>query len=54
MTALKPRQDTLRIIDWDELPERARNLPNNLNPFEEGVLMKHQVDRSKSKRIINA
>lgn len=37
MTAPKPRQDTVRIIDWDELPERARNLPNNLNPFEEGV-----------------
>ena len=38
MTALKSRTDTVRIVDWDELPERARNLPNNLNPFEEGVL----------------
>ncbi|AYO54928.1 hypothetical protein [Acinetobacter wuhouensis] len=44
MTTLKPRQDTVRVIDWDELPERARNLPNTLNPFEQGVLMKHQVE----------
>jgi phage FluMu gp28-like protein len=54
MTALKPRQDTVRIIDWDELPERARNLPNNLNPFEEGVLMKHQVEWLKIKTDIKA
>ncbi|MGF2682236.1 hypothetical protein ACQUFR_05205 [Acinetobacter johnsonii] len=54
MTAPKPRQDTVRIIDWDELPERARNLPNNLNPFEEGVLMKHQVEWLKIKTDIKA
>jgi phage FluMu gp28-like protein len=54
MTALKPRTDTVRIIDWDELPERARNLPNNLNPFEEGVLMKHQVEWLKIKTDIKA
>ncbi|WP_336142435.1 hypothetical protein [Acinetobacter sp. 102] len=44
MTALKPRQDTVRVVDWDELPESARNIPNNLNPFDAGVLMKHQVE----------
>lgn len=44
MNTPKPRQDTVRIIEWDELPERARNIPNNLNPFEEGVLMKHQIE----------
>ncbi len=54
MTALKPRTDTVRIVDWDELPERARNLPNNLNPFEEGVLMKHQVEWLKIKTDIKA
>ncbi len=54
MTALKSRTDTVRIVDWDELPERARNLPNNLNPFEEGVLMKHQVEWLKIKTDIKA
>ncbi|ELX8353272.1 TPA: hypothetical protein OUE79_000787 [Acinetobacter baumannii] len=44
MNTPKPRQDTVRVIEWDELPERARNIPNNLNPFEEGVLMKHQIE----------
>lgn len=54
MTTPKPRQDTVRIIDWEELPERARNLPNNLNPFDEGVLMKHQVEWLKIKSDIKA
>lgn len=54
METPKPRQDTVRIVDWDELPERARNLPNNLNPFEEGVLMKHQVEWLKIKSDIKA
>ncbi|MDR8284127.1 hypothetical protein FPK77_20940, partial [Acinetobacter baumannii] len=54
MNTPKPRQDTVRVIDWDELPERARNLPNNLNPFEEGVLMKHQVEWLKIKTDIKA
>ena len=54
METPRPRQDTVRIIDWDELPERARNLPNNLNPFEEGVLMKHQVEWLKIKSDIKA
>lgn len=52
METLKSRQDTVRIIDWDELPERARCLPNNLNPFDEGVLMKHQVEWLKIKSDI--
>lgn len=54
MTAPKPRHDTVRIIDWDELPERARNLPDNLNPFDEGVLMKHQVEWLKIQTDIKA
>lgn len=52
MIAPKPRQDTVRIIDWDELPERARNIPNNFNPFEDGVLMKHQIEWLKIKTDI--
>lgn len=54
MTTPKPRQDTVRIIDWEELPERARNIPNNLNPFKEGVLMKHQVEWLSIKSDIKA
>lgn len=54
MTTPKPRQDTVRIIDWEELPERARNIPNNLNPFDEGVLMKHQIEWLKIKSDIKA
>ena len=54
MTTPKPRQDTVRIIDWEELPERARNIPNNLNPFKEGVLMKHQVEWLNIKSDIKA
>lgn len=54
MSVAKPLHDTVRIVDWDELPERARNLPNNLNPFDEGVLMQHQVEWIKIKSDIKA
>lgn len=54
MLSLKPRSDTVRVVDWDELPERARNLPNTLNPFEQGVLMKHQVEWLEIKTDIKA
>lgn len=38
-----PLPDTERIVEWDELPERARLIPDNFDPLAEGVLMKHQV-----------
>ncbi len=34
--------DTERLIEWDELPERARQIPANFNPLADGVLMAHQ------------
>ncbi|MCF4540906.1 hypothetical protein L1Y44_04270 [Acinetobacter baumannii] len=54
MNAPKPRHDTVRIVDWDELPERARMLPNSLNPFNDGVLMKHQIEWIKISTAIKA
>lgn len=41
---LSPLPDTERIIEWDELPERARAIPENFDPFAEGVLMRHQSE----------
>ena len=38
-----PLPDTERIVEWDELPERVRQIPANFDPLAEGVLMKHQV-----------
>lgn len=43
MTALiQPLSSTLRTVEWDELPARARDIPANFNPTAEGVLMLHQ------------
>ncbi|PZP59952.1 MAG: hypothetical protein DI604_31965 [Delftia acidovorans] len=39
---LKPRSDTLRVVEWDELPDTVKHIPAGLNPLDEGVLMKHQ------------
>lgn len=44
MTMPAPLPDTERLIEWDELPERARQIPANFNPLAEGVLMAHQSD----------
>lgn len=42
MAGVKPISSTLRIVEWDELPPRAREIPANFNPTAEGVLMLHQ------------
>ncbi|OGB19480.1 MAG: hypothetical protein A2W72_01590 [Burkholderiales bacterium RIFCSPLOWO2_12_67_14] len=42
MAGVKPLASTLRIVEWDELPPRAREIPANFNPVAEGVLMLHQ------------
>lgn len=42
MAALAARADTLRIVDWDELPESVRSIPEGFDPLADGVLMKHQ------------
>lgn len=39
---MKPLATTLRIVEWDELPASARDVPEGFDPLDEGVLMKHQ------------
>lgn len=39
---VKPLASTVRIVEWEELPARARDIPANFNPVAEGVLMLHQ------------
>ncbi|WP_237736903.1 hypothetical protein [Serratia fonticola] len=41
---MKPLASTIRNVEWDELPARARNIPFAFDPFAEGVLMAHQVE----------
>ncbi len=43
MAALAPRSDTQRIVEWDELPESVRAIPDGFDPLAEGVLMRHQA-----------
>lgn len=43
-TKIKPLQSTIRIVEWEELPPRARAIPEDFNPLAEGVLMKHQAE----------
>jgi phage FluMu gp28-like protein len=40
--ALKPSSSTLRVVEWDELPESVRQIPANYNPIAAGILMAHQ------------
>lgn len=42
--AMKPLASTLRTLDWDELPASVREIPDNFDPFGDGVLMKHQQE----------
>ncbi|MEJ1358327.1 MAG: hypothetical protein RPU51_09165 [Candidatus Sedimenticola sp. (ex Thyasira tokunagai)] len=44
MATIAPLGDTQRIVHWDELPERAREIRDDINPLDEGLLMKHQVE----------
>lgn len=41
---MKPLSSTVRTVEWDELPQRARDIPLAFNPFADGVLMTHQVE----------
>ncbi len=36
--------DTIRILDWAELPASVREIPAGYDPLAEGVLMKHQSE----------
>lgn len=42
--SLAPLGDTQRIVEWDELPEKVRDIPDGFNPMDDGVFMKHQVE----------
>lgn len=43
-TAIKPSTSTLRVVEWDELPDSVRQIPEGYNPIADGILMAHQVD----------
>ncbi|WP_296271465.1 terminase large subunit domain-containing protein [Pseudomonas sp. UBA6323] len=43
MGQMRPLASTQAIVEWDELPARAREIPANFDPLAEGVLMAHQV-----------
>lgn len=39
---VKPLASTVRVVEWEELPPSARDIPADFNPVAEGVLMLHQ------------
>ena len=43
-SVLKPLASTTRVIEWDELPASAREVPAGFDPLQGGVLMRHQVE----------
>lgn len=51
---MKPLKSTLRVVEWDELPARARDIPEGFNPLDEGVLMRHQSEFLKIQKSIIA
>ncbi|NWO05366.1 MAG: hypothetical protein HLX50_06605 [Alteromonadaceae bacterium] len=52
--AIKPLSSTVRVLDWEELPARARDIPDGFNPLDEGVLMRHQSEFLKMPQSIVA
>jgi phage FluMu gp28-like protein len=36
--------DTIRTLDWEELPASVRDIPKGQNPMADGLLMKHQQE----------
>ncbi len=36
--------DTIRILEWEELPDSVREIPEGHNPLEDGLFMAHQAD----------
>lgn len=42
-TLMKPLGNTLRVVEWEELPARVREVPADFDPMAEGILMAHQV-----------
>lgn len=44
MATLAPLKDTQRIVEWEELPVRAREIPENWHSLKGGLLMRHQAE----------
>lgn len=44
MSAVRSLASTIRTIEWDELPQRARDTPHDLNVLAKGILMAHQQE----------
>lgn len=42
-TLIKPLGNTVRVVEWEELPARVREVPADFDPMAEGILMAHQV-----------
>ena len=42
--SMQPLADTQRTIDWDELPARAREIRDDIDLLDQGLLMQHQAD----------
>lgn len=36
--------DTQRIVEWEELPDSVRSIPDDFNPLNDGVFMAHQTE----------
>jgi phage FluMu gp28-like protein len=51
-SVVKPLTSTLRVVEWDELPAGAREVPSSFDPLKDGVLMRHQVEWLKVKASI--
>lgn len=46
---IQPLATTVRVIEWEELPEKVRCIPDNFDPLADGVLMGHQKEWVKLK-----
>ena len=51
-STVQPLSSTVRIVEWDDLPARVREIPAGFNPLDEGVLMAHQRENFQSLRLI--
>lgn len=40
---MKALASTVRVVEWDELPASARDVPADFDPFANGILMAHQI-----------
>jgi len=44
VASLAPLKDVQRVVEWEELPVRARMVPDNWHSLQGGVLLKHQSE----------